>query len=120
MQGHSSCSKTWLTPKLALTFLMLFIILEIKSRFIYLIGGSIYCRRATLVESTDIHQRAMLMDGWNYKASKTKQTGSSPGLLRRISKEQHTSFGCRFTADLDEGHDFIQHLRGYFAARMFI
>lgn len=50
MQGHSSCAKTWLTPKVALTFLMLCIILEVKSRFIYLIGGSIYYSRATLVE----------------------------------------------------------------------
>lgn len=40
---------------------MLFIILEVRSRFIYLIGGSISCSRATLVVSTDIHQRAMLM-----------------------------------------------------------
>lgn len=28
-------------------------------------------------------------------------------------KQQPTSFGCRFTVDLDEGHDFIQHFMVY-------
>lgn len=50
MQGHSSCAKSWLIPKIALTILVLLIILEVKNRFIYLIGGSIYWSRATLLE----------------------------------------------------------------------